>query len=49
MMLSKNAMAGRMPRSRRIIPLALIGAPHSLQKPAPSTTIGNPHREQKRG
>src|SRR5580658_5211223 len=48
-MLSRNAITGRMAPSRAMMPLAFSGAPQSLQKPAPSTSIGNPHREQKRG
>src|SRR5579871_1820649 len=49
MMLSPNAIRGRMPISRRMRAVASSGAPQPLQKLAPSTITGCPHREQKRG
>src|SRR5271167_3614624 len=48
-MLNPNAIRGRMPISRRMCAVASSGAPQPLQKLAPSTITGNPHREQKRG
>lgn len=49
MMLRRNATSGRIAPSPPMIPLAPSTAPQSLQKLAPSTVTGNPHREQKRG
>src|SRR5277367_4432181 len=49
MMLNPNAIRGRMPISRRMCAVASSGAPQPLQKLAPSTITGCPHREQNRG
>src|SRR5271167_3981492 len=48
-MLNPNAIRGRMPISRRMCAVASSGAPQPLQKLAPSTITGCPHREQNRG
>src|SRR5271166_5695283 len=50
MMLKRNAMTGRIPISRGVdVARPSRAAPQVLQKLAPSTITGNPHREQKRG
>src|ERR1039458_2401538 len=49
MTLNRKAISARIPFSRRMIPLPSSDAPQSLQKLAPSTITGSPHREQKRG
>src|ERR1700735_1270524 len=49
MRLRRNATSGRIVVSRIKRWLPSSAAPHSLQKLAPSTTTGNPHREQNRG
>src|SRR5580704_7487778 len=49
MMLRQNAISGRMLTSRRAGGLPSSAAPQLLQKFAPSTITGCPHREQNRG